>query len=70
LPAGAGQVMHVLAAPDASGPEHGVYIVIVSGGDPIPGGPEGNDLHQVDYRGVVIDDENGDVLRMFSVGSV
>ena len=65
-----GQVMHVLAAPDASSPEKTVYVVIVQGGGQMPGGPEGNGLHDVAYWGVVIDDQSGAVLRMFATGSI
>ena len=63
------QVMHVLAAPDASSIERSVYVVIWRGGDPVPGGPDGNGLHSVAYRGVVIDDHTGAILRAFATGA-
>ncbi len=63
------EVLHVLAAPDAALAERGVYVVIWKGGEPIPGGPEGNKPHSIDYRGVVIDDQTGEILRAFSSGT-
>jgi hypothetical protein len=63
------EVLHVMAAADASSPERSVFVVIWQGGDPVPGGPEGNGLHKVAYRGVVVDDQTGEVLRSFAAGT-
>jgi hypothetical protein len=64
------EVLHVLAAPDASSAERSVYVFIWRGGDPFPGGPEGNVLHATTYRGVVVDDQTGEVLRSFAAGTI
>jgi len=63
------EVLHVMAAPDASSPERSVFVFIWKGGDAVPGGPEGNGLHSVSYQGVVVDDQTGEVLRSFATGS-
>lgn len=62
------EVLHAMVAPDASSAERSVYVVIFSGGEPLPGGPEGNQPHATVSRGVVIDDSTGEVLRLFAMG--
>jgi hypothetical protein len=63
------EILHVMTAPDASSPERSVYVLIWKGGDPSPGGPAPNGLHSVAYRGVVVDDQTGAVVRAFAVGT-
>jgi hypothetical protein len=64
------EVHHVLTRQFSDSPEVTAFIVVFAGGDPIPGGPVGSKLHPVSYRGVVIDDQTGEILRIFATGGI
>ena len=64
------QVLHGSASRIEQDADETVWIVVFLGGDPPPGGPMSADAPAVtvDYTGVVIDDQTGEVLRAFGKG--
>ncbi len=62
------EIDHVVTRQFSDSPERTAFVVVFAGGDPIPGGPVGSKLHAVSYRGVVVDDQTGEILRIFATG--
>ncbi len=64
------RTLRALVPPDASTPSRSAYVVVYAGGPALPGGPVelGGKRHPTRYRGIVIDDQTGEVLRIFYVG--
>lgn len=64
------EIHHVLTRQFGDSPERSAFVLVFAGGGSIPGGPAGSNLHPVSYRGVVVDDQSGDVLRIFAAGGI
>lgn len=65
------QVLHGQAPRIADEAARSVWIVLYAGGSPEPGAAWGGSPDSVvDYTGVIVDDQTGEVLRGFGVGHV
>ncbi len=64
------EIHHVITQQFGDSPERSAFILVFAGGGSMPGGPVGSKPHAVSYRGVVVDDQSGEVLRMFASGGI
>lgn len=67
---GPAEIYHVITRQFGDSPERSAFILVFTGGGSMPGGPVGSKPHGVSYRGVVVDDQSGEVLRMFASGGI